>query len=111
MLSSRSRAALLEPPGGTEGLGAREQQLDPLPGWRAVGHQAQRGAEPTRGARGRTQRGRLSGLAQDRSAAASPWRAACSTWCARAGAEAPRSASASAQRSCAPSSQPPGALS
>jgi hypothetical protein len=60
------RAAFLEPPGGTEGLGAREQQLDPLPGWRAVGHQAQGGPEPTGGARGRTKCGRLSGLSEDR---------------------------------------------
>ena len=44
-------------------------------------------------------------------ASMSPGAAACSTWCARAAAEAPRSASALAQRSCAPSTHPPGAVS
>ena len=66
MLSMRSSRLSSSRPGGTEGLGAREQQLDPLLGRRAVGHQAQRGAEPSRGARGRTEGGRLSGLSQDR---------------------------------------------
>jgi hypothetical protein len=39
------RAAVLEPSRGTEGLGARQQQLDALRGRSAVGQQAQRGAD------------------------------------------------------------------
>ena len=44
-------------------------------------------------------------------AAGSPWRAARSTWWARAEADAPRVRKASALRSCAPSRQPPGVAS
>ena len=83
-----------------------EQQLDALLGRRVVRQQAQR-ARRTSARRSSGARCAAASPASRRSATAPRRlpRADCSTWCARAVAPAPRAASASALRSCAPSRQ------
>ena len=71
----------------------------------------ERGAEPRAALAGARRIAAVPASVSTATAARSPWRAANSTWCARAAAGAPRSARTRAQRSCAPSSHPPGALS
>ena len=80
-------------------LGARQQKLDALLGRRVLRQQAERVAEPARGAlRAQPDRG-LARLAQDRDGVRVPFRAERSTWCARAaaGRRAPRARRRSAR--------------
>ena len=87
-----------EPADRGQRAGAAGQQPDALVPRRRLRQQPQRGGEPAGGA-GRVALGhRLAGLAQHRDGLRVAVPAACSTWWARAGADAPRAASASAQR-------------
>ncbi len=98
-----------ELPGRDERPRAGEQQLDPHLGRRRASGRS-RSASPNQAAALAGARCAAASPASRRvaTAAASPCRAERSTWWARSAAGAPRAASVSALRSCAPSRQPPG---
>ena len=111
MLSSRSAWLSASRPWAASARARASRSADPRSGAAVGGHQPQRGAEPAGGAGRGTQDRCGAGLAEHRHGRHVPGRAECSTWWARAVAGAPRGRAAAAQRSWAPSRQPPGALS
>jgi hypothetical protein len=101
--------ALGELPGGDERPCPGKEEVDTLVDRCGLGKDPQRLSEPDGGTGGCTLCGPSPAARSVATAAASPRRAQRWTWWARSDADAPRAASIAAQRSWAPSRQPPDA--